>query len=198
MKLRHMLMLAAVAVAAYLAFFADKAPQTGVSEVLPLNGQVVSVVSAVKQSNIVKTNASPIVQTSLLETTKPDGKALKLLTIYELQDRKNLIVDGHISSVSEGIFVSQSWTPPLPPPPKIVPVPPPPPTAPPLTFTYLGKMKIDNMWEVYLARGEKVIVVRADKLIDGVYQVSSILPPTLTLIYLPLKQMQYLNIGAAD
>jgi hypothetical protein len=62
--------------------------------------------------------------------------------------------------------------------------------APPVPFVYLGKKLEGGQWEVYLGRGEEVLIVREGMALDGTYQVKSINPPTLTLLYLPLKQSQ--------
>jgi hypothetical protein len=93
-------------------------------------------------------------------------------------------------------FGRHDWTPP-PPPPQPAP-PPPPPTAPPLPFTFIGKSVADGVWEVYLARGERTYVVHDKETIDGAYRVDAIAPPVMTLTYLPLKQIQQLNIGVFD
>jgi hypothetical protein len=99
-----------------------------------------------------------------------------------------------------GPFAHQDWTPPPPPPqPAPPPPPPPPPTAPPLPFTFIGKSVSDGAWEVYLARGNRTYVVREKgAVIDGTYRVDAITPPVLTLTYLPLNQVQQLNIGVFD
>jgi hypothetical protein len=99
-----------------------------------------------------------------------------------------------------GPFAHQDWTPPPPPPPPPQPAPPPPPpTAPPLPFTFIGKSVGDGVWEVYLARGARTYVVREKgDVIDGTYRVDAIVPPVLTLTYLPLNQVQQLNIGVFD
>jgi len=34
--------------------------------------------------------------------------------------------------------------------------------------------------------------------IDGMYRIDTIAPPTLTVTYLPLNQVQQLNIGVMD
>lgn len=97
--------------------------------------------------------------------------------------------------VSTTSFGKHSWNPPPPPPVVIVPAPPPKPTAPPLPFTYLGKMLDAGVWEAYLARGEETFVVREHGVVDANYRVETIAPPTMTIIYVPLKQMQTLSIG---
>jgi hypothetical protein len=75
---------------------------------------------------------------------------------------------------------------------------PPTPTAPSLPFTYLGKKAADGNWEVYLARGDDTVIVHEQSVIDATYRVEEVKPPTMTLVYLPLKLSQTLDIGAAD
>lgn len=96
----------------------------------------------------------------------------------------------------ETLFGSQSWTPPPAPPRQAAA--PPPPTAPPLPFTYLGKKSEDNQWEIYLARGSDTFIVREQTVIEGRYRIDAIKPPTLTVTYLPLNQVQTLTIGGTD
>jgi hypothetical protein len=99
----------------------------------------------------------------------------------------------------DGVFGGQNWNPPPPPPPaELNPPPPPPPTAPPLPFQFLGKAAADGQWEVYLGRGEQTFVVRKGTQIDGSYRVDNIAPPTLTITYLPMNQVQQLNIGVIE
>ena len=106
--------------------------------------------------------------------------------------------DGDTFGGADGVFQSQNWTPP---PPKMVAVaapPPPPPMAPPLPFVYLGKAAADGAWEVFLSRADKTYIVRANTVIDGAYKVVTIAPPVMTLTYLPLNQVQQLNIGVLE
>jgi hypothetical protein len=56
----------------------------------------------------------------------------------------------------------------------------------------------DGAWEVYLARPDRTYVARVGTVIDGMYRVDAIAPPTLTVTYLPLNQVQQLNIGVMD
>jgi hypothetical protein len=117
------------------------------------------------------------------------------LAILELRARSELI--GSASGPAETLFGSQSWTPPPPPPPLVAPAPPKP-TAPPLPFIYLGKKLENGKWEAYLARGSDTYVVREKSMIDGTYRAESITPSTLTITYLPFKQVQTLTIGWGD
>ncbi|APC65911.1 hypothetical protein ACQCP0_22365 [Ralstonia pseudosolanacearum] len=90
-------------------------------------------------------------------------------------------------------FPSRDWAPPPPPPPP--PAPPPKPMAPPLPFVVIGKKWEDGQWQVFLGRNEETFVVKAGDTFDGRYRVDSIVPPSMTLIYLPLKARQTLTIG---
>lgn len=93
-------------------------------------------------------------------------------------------------------FASQDWTPPPPPPP---PAPPPaPPSAPPLPYTVLGKLLQDGQWQVFLARGEQVLIAKPKEVLEERYRVDSTRPPALVLTYLPLHQQQVLPIGDAQ
>jgi hypothetical protein len=129
--------------------------------------------------------------------------------IHEIVPRERLLGDDDASFGSNNggtgsPFSRQDWAPPPPPPAPLPqasthpPPEPPPPSAPPLPFTFLGKSVSDGVWEVYLARGAQTYVVREKATIEGVYRVDSIVPPTISLTYLPLNQVQQLNIGAFE
>lgn len=89
------------------------------------------------------------------------------------------------------LFASHNWTPP---PPPAKPLPAPLPTAPPVPFTYLGKLKDDGEWQVFLGQGDTTWIVRKNDLVNKLYQVVDIGPSSLTLLYLPLGQPQSLTI----
>ncbi|MEC5217698.1 hypothetical protein RCH09_002660 [Actimicrobium sp. GrIS 1.19] len=177
MKPRHLAMLAAVVIAGLFAFFADKSPSSEVAEAVTRPTATVAAKSAEPVRSV---------------------KAERTVLIRDLQARGSLIRDEQGGGRGDVLFNSRNWTPPPPPPPKVKPAPPPKPVAPPLTFTYLGKKFEDGVWEVYLARGESTYIARANETIDGIYRVEKITPPTLSLIYLPLKQVQRLTIGGTD
>jgi len=69
-------------------------------------------------------------------------------------------------------------------------------TLPPLPFTYLGKKFENGKWEIFLAIGDKTYFVREGSVIDSTYVVNAIRPPTMTMTFLPMKEMQTLSIGA--
>jgi len=76
-------------------------------------------------------------------------------------------------------------------------LPPPPPQAPPLPFTYLGRMIDDEKTTVFLTRQDRNYVVRLGDTLDGTYRVENIAEEGLVLTYLPLGAEQTLPFGAA-
>jgi hypothetical protein len=94
------------------------------------------------------------------------------------------------------LFASKSWYVP-PPPPKVDPVAvkPPAPTAPPLPFTYFGRIT-DSKGEVviYLHRSGQVYTLKQGEKIEDQYQLESVTETQLGFVYLPLKTRQTLNM----
>lgn len=169
MKRRHLLMGAALLVAAGFALFGDNSPNGAVVEATP------------------RAAASPV------RAALAEPRQAAAVTILRLEDRAALVAD---AAVGADAFGSRDWTPPPPKPPP--PPPPPPPSAPPLPFTFLGKAVANGEWEVFLARGSETLIVRNKTVIDGVYRIDAIAPPAMTFTYLPLNQVQQLNIGVLD
>lgn len=90
------------------------------------------------------------------------------------------------------IFPGKTWhVPPAP----AKPAPPPPPAPPPIPFVYLGKMIEDGRALVFLNKQDRNLVVGEGDVIEGTYRVESILPPVMTLTYLPLNMKQTFPIG---
>ena len=177
MKPRHLLMAAGIAISTWLAFFGDKTPGGGVAE------------------PVAHRNAKAGVPAKRDTAQKDKDKAKPEPVILALRPRAELI-GGASGGNSAALFGSQSWTPaPVLP---TRPVVPPPPTAPALDYTYIGKKLDDAKWEVYLSKGEQTFIVREKTTVEDVYRVESIKPPMLTLTYLPLNQMQTMNIGGAE
>jgi hypothetical protein len=187
MKPRHLAMAAALAAAAALVLFGDRSPDTEVAE-------AVERAPAPRPAQPAPAAAAPARASTVTATAGSAGGT----PILALVPRETLIGDSdtQFRQGENGVFGRQDWTPP-PPPPAPVP-PPPPPSAPPLPFTFIGKSVADGAWEVYLARGDRTYVVRDKALIDGTYRVDAIAPPVLTLTYLPLNQVQQLNIGVFE
>lgn len=132
-------------------------------------------------------------------TSRPKGSAAtdskqstKSVMILALQSRSRSDEQKEINA-----FLQRDWTPPPPPPPP-APPPPPPPQAPPLPFSFIGKILEGKQWTVFLAQQERTHAVTAGDLIGHEYKVESITPPLMTFTYLPLKQTQSLSIGLAE
>ena len=169
---RHWLMLAGVLGAGALLLFGERQPVADVAEA------VERAVAPARHATAKAPAAQPAIL-ALLPRSEVAGE------------------DGDTFGGADGVFHSQNWNPP----PKMVAVaapPPPPPMAPPLPFVYLGKAAADGAWEVFLSRADKTYIVRANTVIDGAYKVVTIAPPVMTLTYLPLNQVQQLNIGVSE
>ena len=186
MKPRQLLMGGALVLAAGLAFFGDKTPTGGAGDVA----------EAVQRA--------PAAASSGATRASRDAARSAPVAILGLIPRAALLGDSDEDgfAAGEGVFVSQNWTPP---PPResslaaaAAAAPPPPPSAPPVPFTVLGKVVGDGVWEVFLARGAATYIVREHGMIDGQYRVERIAPPVMTITYLPLQQVQQLNIGVLD
>jgi hypothetical protein len=182
MNPRHIAMGIALVVALGLVIFGDNTPESDVAEAVE------------------RAPAAPV--TLVAAPAKADAPKSGEATILPLIPRAVLIGESDAAMGGDGsVFGQQDWNPPPPPPSaaqNVPPPPPPPPMAPPLPFTYLGKAAADGQWEVFLARADKTYVVRDKMVIDATYRVDAIAPPNLTLTYLPLNQVQQLNIGVLD
>jgi hypothetical protein len=172
MKPRHIVLGAALAIAAGVALFADNSPDGAVVGPAPRSA-----------------SAPPPARAAA-----PPARPAAAVAILRLQPRADLVGIG--ADAPADVFASRNWTPP--PPPPAPPPPAPPPSAPPLPFTYIGKAAANGQWEVFLARGSDTLIVRNQMTIDGAWRVDSIAPPSITFTYLPLNQVQQLNIGVLD
>lgn len=180
MKPRLLIYGLALAGAAALFIFGDNTPDSGVAEAVERAPAPAPV---------------PVAQPAAPVRVASIAPGLPEPLILRVQDRAALVGDDD-DAIAGGVFGTKDWNPPpaeQPPPP-----PPPPPTAPPLPFTYLGKAVSDGAVEVYLARSGTTYIVRDNMVIDGTYRVDDISPPTLTLTYLPLNQVQQINIGVLE
>ncbi|MGH8629859.1 MAG: hypothetical protein ACREU7_03710 [Burkholderiales bacterium] len=72
---------------------------------------------------------------------------------------------------------------------------PPPPSAPPLPFTYIGRLVEGDDVAVFLSQGDRNLVVRQGETIDSIYRVEHVAENAITLTYLPLDQRQTIVIG---
>jgi hypothetical protein len=174
MKPRHIILALAFLVCAALLAFGNRSPSDQVVEAAP--------------------------RARAPAATLPSGTGVApVVGIAALRARTQLFGGG--GDERHELFGSLSTTPPLPsvaPPQADVPPLPPTPAAPSMPFTYLGKKEADGKWEVYLARGDDTLIVHEQTIIDGAYRVQAITPPTMQIVYLPLKLVQTLDIGGAE
>lgn len=90
-----------------------------------------------------------------------------------------------------GLFGSKSWYAP----PILIPVstlPPPPPSAPPLAFTFLGRMVDRGEVTIFLSKGGRQYTVKVNDVLDDTYRVDRITATDTVLTYLPLNTQQTL------
>jgi hypothetical protein len=213
MKTRSILMGLGLLIAGWLAFFGDKTGSSDIAEAV-----VRSSASAIAAAKVAHATPAPAkAGTASRRKSESSGTSAPEIVIATLQPREDLLGTDESTAATKSaatptqtpaatppaaeampapLFGPQSWTPPPPPPPP--PQPPPPPTAPPLPFAFIGKKLEDNTWEVYLSRGDSTFIVREASVIEQQYRIDAIKPPTLTLTYLPLNQVQSLNIGGTD
>ncbi len=71
------------------------------------------------------------------------------------------------------------------------------PSAPPLPFTYVGRVTHDGVTEVLVTRGDELISVAAGRSIDGEYRVDAVSESRIAFTYLPLKAKQSLELEEA-
>ncbi|HEU4622757.1 MAG TPA: hypothetical protein VFS42_11090 [Burkholderiaceae bacterium] len=166
-------MFAALAGAAWLAFFGDTTSSPHV------------VVEA--QSHRA---ASPTIDTRATALQRPT-------TLEHLVPREKLLPLKATDATARDLFAGRSWAPPPPPPDPVVVEAVAPPAPPPQPFTFIGKKWEANQWEVYLSSNDQVHIVREGATVDQQWRIDRIEPPTLSLTYLPLGQTQTLSIGEA-
>jgi hypothetical protein len=168
-----------LAIALWLAIVADKTPNDQV-DILKISNSVAQ-----------KTPESAAISSSRI--IKSDSTALDTLI-----DRVTLMGENESQSPKwRNLFASSTWTPSLPSLPvakQATPVIVPMPTAPVFPYLYIGKKLENNVWEVYLSRGDQSFLAREGVILEGNYRVDTITPQRLTVTYLPLGQSQSLSI----
>lgn len=73
--------------------------------------------------------------------------------------------------------------------------PPPPPSAPPLPFTYLGRLLSEEANAVFLTQGERNLVIHEGDVIDSLYRVDRFADTQILLTHLPTGIQQTLVTG---
>ena len=81
----------------------------------------------------------------------------------------------------------------LPPPPKSLPAPPPPPppkpSAPSFPYAYFGRMvDINGKTVTYLTRGDALIPIQAQQLLDNTYRIDAVTETQIVVTYVPLEE----------
>jgi hypothetical protein len=198
MKPYQIVMAMALVGAAGLVLFGDNAPSADIAE--PVARATVASAPVAGTTAAPASAPAPASRAAVATATGKDGKPVAEAAILRLTPRAELVGEAGDATFAsgEGVFMGQNWNPPPPPPPPVSNVPPPPPMAPPMPFTYIGKSVADGAWEVYLSRGDKTYSVRNQTVIEGTYRVEKIVPPLMSLTYLPLKQQQQMNIGVLE
>lgn len=135
-------------------------------------------------SEPIERSAKPIVQPGKTPAQEPAIELRSDRLIREAADWD--VVD---------IFAARSWYVPPPPPP---PAKPPPPSAPPMPFSYIGKLEEAGATTVFLTRQGTNYSVKQGDQIDGTYRVEQISPQAIVLTYIPLNIRQTLPIGAIN
>jgi hypothetical protein len=74
--------------------------------------------------------------------------------------------------------------------------PPLPPVAPPVPYTFIGRLSEADRTTVFLAAGDRNLVVKPGDVIDNNYRVDAVTDDAVSLTYLPLNVKQILSTGA--
>jgi hypothetical protein len=99
-----------------------------------------------------------------------------------------------LAGSGEGSFSVRSWEPPPPPSAAVRELPPP--QAPPVAFTYGGKLAKEGAIIAVLMRQDREHIVQAGDTLDGIYRIEAIDDERVVLKYLPLGTRQTLSFGA--
>ncbi len=96
-----------------------------------------------------------------------------------------------------GIFETKSWAPPPPPPPAPAATAAPP-QAPPLPFHFIGWLDDGDRLRAFLSEGEKVHTVAEGDPVGQSYRVQRVEPNRITFLYVPMSQMQTLQLAGGN
>lgn len=81
---------------------------------------------------------------------------------------------------------------------KIKPLPPPPPQAPPLPFTYMGKIDQGDGVQVFLMQNNKVLTVNVGENVNNLWRLDAESDAGLTFTYIPLDKQKRMSKGASS
>lgn len=76
--------------------------------------------------------------------------------------------------------------------------PPPAPVAPPLPFSFMGRLSDGANATVYISRGEESWTVKGGETLDGNYKVASVAPQQIVFEYVPTGTQQTLALPEPD
>jgi hypothetical protein len=144
-------------------------------------------------------DAAPGAAASVRPGDSTPAGAVRRLDLSRLQRRRS-------AEPSDDLFGETDFSPPKPLPKRPIarpaeeiaaaPPPPAPPAPPPVPFTYLGRLAEGQQTTVFLAAGDRNLVVKAGDVIDNTYRVDEVGDRVLMLTYLPQNVKQPLPIGA--
>ena len=72
------------------------------------------------------------------------------------------------------------------------------PVAPPMPFTYMGRLHSGPDTNVFLTQGDRSLIVHEGDIIDANYRVERVSDNEITLVYLPLGERQKIVIGESQ
>lgn len=130
--------------------------------------------------------------TSLLAKPTQSTDAVEVLTLRNRDVYAN-------EEIASGLFSIAKWRIATQPSAKIsaqMPAQPSVPLAPPMPFRFLGRYADEGKEAIFLQSNERSIVVRVGDTIDEQYKIESLDDGILTLRYLPLNQVQTLDVGS--
>ncbi|WP_374565604.1 hypothetical protein [Ideonella sp.] len=116
------------------------------------------------------------------------------VVLGRLLDRKALFAASRAAGARSDLFAGHDWTPPAPAAATVDAGP----EAPAFPFEYIGKKREAGAWEVFLAKDESTFVLKEGQVAEQSYQVVSIAPPEMTVVYLPMNHTYKISIGEAE
>ena len=101
-----------------------------------------------------------------------------------------------VDEVKQNLFVAKSWNVPQPPPKVGKPAAP---AAPPLPFSYMGKLQEESgRLIIYLAKGDQAYAVSQGDVIENTYRIDAVEAKQIVITYLPMAIKQTLPIGGGS
>ena len=120
---------------------------------------------------------------------------VQALELQRLDGRQAALAQVDVPGPGGDPFGPVSWKPSEAVVPAAPPLPPPKPVAPAFPYTYLGALTEDGVRTIFLARGDRVLPVRAGDLVDAAYRIDSMNDKQMSLTYLPLNEPMVVALG---